>query len=83
MKQKKISKILGLVSAAALSLGMFLCPTTALPAQAATSGAGVAMPYSEIIKWRYIVQDGKIYKCLYNYSRAEWVGEWIYVRDIP
>lgn len=83
MKQKKISKLLGLVGAAALSLGMFICPATALPAQAATSNENVAMPYSDIIKWRYIVEDGKIYKCLYNYSTGNWVGEWIYVRDIP
>ena len=84
MKQKKISKLLGLVGAAALSLGMFICPTTALPAQAATSNnEGVAAPQSEIIEWRYKIEDGKVYKRLYNYSRAEWVGEWIYLRDLP
>lgn len=83
MKQKKISKLLGLVGAAALSLGMFICPATALPAQAATSNENVAMPYSDIIEWRYIFHEGKVYKCLYNYSTREWIGEWIYIRDIP
>ena len=83
MKQKRISKLLGLVGAAALSVGMFLYPTTMLPAQAATSSEGVAMPYSDIIKWRYFAYEGKIYKCLYNYSTREWVGEWVYVRDLP
>lgn len=83
MKQKKISKLLGLMSAAALSLGMFLCPAVALPAQAATSNDEAVMPQSEIIEWRYFISGDKIYKCLYNYSRAEWVGEWIYVRDVP
>ena len=82
MKQKKISKILGLVGAAALSLGMFICPATTLPAQAATSNEGI-MPYSDIIEWRYFVYEGKIYKCLYNCSTREWVGEWIYIRDLP
>ncbi|MCM1305025.1 MAG: hypothetical protein NC305_08825 [Lachnospiraceae bacterium] len=81
MKQKKISKLVGLMGAACLSLGMFFCPVTALPAQAATPE--VAMPYSDCIEWRYIFDDGKVYKCLYNYSTGEWVGEWIYVCDLP
>lgn len=82
MKQKKISKLLGLVGAAALSLGLFFCPTTTLPAQAAP-GDSMIMPFSDCIEWRYIIQDGKIYKCLYNCSTREWIGEWIYVRDLP
>lgn len=84
MKQKKLSKVLGLVGAAALSLGMFICPTAALPAQAATSNnEGVASPQSDCIEWRYFIYEGKIYKCLYNYSTANWIGEWIYLRDVP
>lgn len=83
MKRKKLSKLLGLTGAAALSLGMFFCPTTALPAQAAPSNENVAMPYSDCIEWRYFVYEGKIYKCLYNCSTREWIGEWIYVRDYP
>lgn len=83
MKQKKVSKFLGLVGAAALSLGMFLCPATTLPAQAAVPGDSMIMPFSDIIEWRYFVYEGKIYKCLYNCSTREWIGEWIYIRDLP
>ena len=71
--------LVGLVGAACLSLGMFFCPVATLPTQAATPE--VAVPCSEIIEWRYKFEDGKIYKRLYNYSRAEWVGEWIYVGE--
>lgn len=81
MKQKKISKLLGLMGAACLSLGMFFCPTATLPTQAATADA--AVPYSEIIEWRYKIENGKAYRRLYNYSRAEWVGDWIYVGEYP
>ena len=81
MKQKKISKLVGLVGAACLSLGMFFCPVATLPTQAATPE--VAVPCSEIIEWRYKIEDGKVYKRLYNYSRAEWIGDWIYLRDLP
>lgn len=81
MKQKKISKLVGLIGAACLSLGMFFCPVAALPTQAATPG--IAMPYSDNIGWRYFIYEGKVYKCLYNYSTREWIGEWVYVRDLP
>ena len=84
MKQKKLSKLLGLVGAAALSLGMFICPATTLPAQAATSNnEGVAAPQSDCIEWRYFIYEEKIYRCLYNYSTREWIGDWVYVRDVP
>lgn len=81
MKQKKFNKLAGLMGAACLSLGMFFCPASNLPAQAATPD--IATPYSDCIEWRYIFHDGKVYKCLYNYSTANWVGEWIYVCDLP
>ena len=84
MKRKKISKFLGLVGATCLCAGMFFCPATALPAQAAIPNPDVASPNSEIIEWRYrIDEDGSFWKRLYNYSRAEWEGEWIYVGQYP
>lgn len=81
MKQKKIGKLLGLMGAACLSLGMFFCPATTLPTQAAE--ADVAVPYSEVIEWRFKIEDGKMYKRLYNFSRAEWIGDWILIGDYP
>lgn len=79
MKQKKFGKLAGLIGAACLSLGMFLCPAAILPAQAATPP--IAVPYSDIIEWRFKIEDGKLYKRLYNYSKAEWVDDWIYVGE--
>lgn len=29
------------------------------------------------IEYIYRIQDGKLYKCLYNYSKNEWIGNWI------
>ena len=81
MKQKKICKLLGLVGAACLSLGMFFCPVATLPAQAAIPG--IVSPLSDIIQWVFKIEDGKVYKRLYNYSTASWIGEWIYLRDLP
>ena len=81
MKQKKISALLGLMGAACLSLGMFFCPATTLPTQAATPE--VAMPYSDNIGWRFKIENGKIYKRLYNYSTGDWEGPWILIGDYP
>ena len=32
---------------------------------------------SDIIKWGYKSIDGVLYKRQYNYTRQEWVGDWI------
>lgn len=37
----------------------------------------ICVPFSENIDWRYKVENGKIYRRLYNYSMSQWVGDWI------
>lgn len=34
-------------------------------------------PLSDSIGWRFKLINGKLYKRLYNYSRDEWIGNWI------
>ena len=38
--------------------------------------------YSDILEWVYKTENGKLYKRLYNKSSKNWVGDWIYVRDL-
>lgn len=38
-------------------------------------------PRSDYIEWVYKVENGKIYKRLYNASTASWIGDWIYVGE--
>lgn len=39
-------------------------------------------PQSDIIEWVYDERpDGSLYKRLYNYSTATWIGKWIKIRD--
>ena len=40
-------------------------------------GAGAITPYSAIIEWRYKVENGRLYRRLYNYTEQCWVGDWI------
>lgn len=79
MKRRKISKLVGLLGAACLSLGVFVSPAATLPAQAAANPE--IQPYSDIIEWVYIVVEGHLFKCLYNFSTCEYVGDWIYVGE--
>lgn len=32
---------------------------------------------ADYIDWRYKVINGILYKRLYNYSKDEWIGDWI------
>ncbi len=36
-------------------------------------------PLADIIEWRYKIEDEKIYKRLYNYTKDVWIGDWILV----
>lgn len=37
------------------------------------------VPFADIIEWKYKIEDGKMYKRLYNHTKQEWIGEWILV----
>lgn len=34
-------------------------------------------PKKDVIEWRYKIENGKLYKRLYNASKDEWIGNWI------
>lgn len=34
---------------------------------------------ADIIGWRYKMENGKVYKRLFNYTKNEWIGDWIQV----
>lgn len=81
MKQKKIKKLVMAMFMACFSFGVLLCPATSLSAEAAV--AETVQPRSDIIEWRFKIEDGKLYRRLYNYSTANWIGEWLYVGEYP
>lgn len=39
-------------------------------------------PQSDILRWYYKEENGKMYKRLYNMSTKTWIGDWIYVCDL-
>lgn len=85
IQKKKVSKVTVLLGALGIAMSVFFCPVAAIPAQAALPGGeSVAEPQRDIVEYRYFIFDGnKVYKRLYNYSTGNWVGEWIFVRELP
>ena len=82
---KRKNKLAALGMIACMSLAALVSPASTLPVQAATSqelGLGV-MPLRDAITWIYKVENNKIYKRLYNASTWNWIGDWIYIRDLP
>lgn len=80
MKHKK------LVFTMALALSLCATPLSvsanvSIPIPPASAGDHSVSPQSDVYRWVYIVEDGKIYKCLYNSSTGEYIGEWIYVGE--
>ncbi len=63
-------------------LSMLCAPATTIIANAATN-TSIVQPRADVTEWRYKVENGKLYKRLYNTSTLTWIGDWIYVADYP
>jgi len=69
------------VGVACLGLSVLCTPTASLTAEAASPTETVA-PCSDVIQWRYKEENGKLWRRLYNYTTANWIGSWEYVADL-
>lgn len=85
MKLKELTrKYLLLTGATCLSMALFVCPGASLSAQAYSSVTEATIqPRAHDIQYRYKIENGKMYKRLYNYTTQVWIGDWIYVCDYP
>lgn len=83
INKKRNSRLLFLLGTAGFALSVFFCPASNLSVQAATSSEIIAQPQRDDIRWRFTIMDNKVYKRLYNYSTCNWIGDWIYLRDVP
>lgn len=79
---RKISKITLMTVLCSLSL-LFVVPEFSIPASAATPpGEDTVAPCADIIQWVYERRGRYLYKREYNTSTGEWVGDWIFVREL-
>ncbi len=43
------------------------------------SNLSIITPLSDIIEWRYKVDNGHLYKRQYNCTKDAWIGSWVLV----
>lgn len=82
MKHKRVTrKLAAIAGALCLSLIILASPIASTPVQAAPP-QDAAMPCADFIEYRYKIEGHSLYRRLFNYSTAEWIGEWEYVMEI-
>jgi len=77
-----------LLTACAFSLSLPLLPATAAvsapePIPQVQALPDSAVPYADNVYWVPKVENGKLYKRLYNASTDTWIGGWVYVCEYP
>lgn len=70
----------------ALALTLCASPLSASAAvlsltEPANMGMPSISPLSDAIIWRYKIENGKIYKRLYDATTSTYIGDWIYVGE--
>lgn len=80
MSNKKLLKhIAAVAGAACLALTVLASPVATVHVQASEPGDEGIMPYKDDIEWRYKVENGNLYRRLYNYMTNAWIGPWEYI----
>lgn len=83
MKHKRVTKKLAaLAGALCLSLTIFVSPIVSTPVHAAPPQNDAATPLSHYIEYRYKIEGTHLYRRLYNYTTANWIGEWEYIGEV-
>lgn len=82
MKHKRVTrKLAAIAGAVCLSLTILASPIASTPVQAAPP-QDAAMPLSDYIEYRYKIEGTHLYQRLFNYSTANWIGEWEYIGEV-
>lgn len=80
MSNKKMqNKIKAFAGITLCAIAILASPCAAITSYA--SEAGETVSYAHIKEWRFKIEDGKLYKRLYNRSTGLWETDWIYVAD--
>ena len=77
--KRKTNKIKAFVGILMCAIAVLTVPSTSLISYASES-SGIETR-TEIREWRWKVENGKLYKRLYNASTGLWETDWIYVCD--
>lgn len=81
MKSKILRCVLTAAGIACCSMCLFVTPAATMPVQAAASAPTIE-PQQDIKVWYYKEENNKLWKRLWNGTKYEWEGPWIYVCDL-
>lgn len=62
-----------------ISFTAFAMPVTLQEYNVAYTGMNSVQPRTDIKEWLYKIENGNLYKRLYNYSTGHWETDWIFV----
>lgn len=79
---KTLRKLVTLTGIAYLSFAAVFSPVCTLTANAAVKTEEGISPQSDVLRWYFKEENGKLYKRLFNTTKGVWVGNWIYVGDL-
>ncbi len=80
MKNTK-KQILTLAGLACFGISVLCTPAATLTVEAANPTETVA-PCSDVIQYRFKIENNKLYRRLYNYTTDNWIGEWEYIGEV-
>ena len=76
---KKLKKFVIILTTIFAVSGAWISP---LEAFASEGNYTTGQTRADIIEWRYKTENGKVYKRQFNYSKNEWIGDWIFVANV-
>jgi hypothetical protein len=80
---KAFKKLTAAVAAVCFSAALvFAAPVATISAHAEEANTETSKTREQCISYVYSIKDNKLYKRLYNYSTGDYIGDWIYVRDL-
>jgi len=79
--KKQCMRIAAVMLAVQALAGTCTVAVNAVPAQAAVKEPDAETKQADI-GWRFKIENGKLYKRLYHYTKGCWVGDWIFVRNV-
>lgn len=81
MRINKFVSIIALTSVLSATPLLAFAEPSLTPISSVSIGEHSISPQSNIIIWRYLIGNGKIYKQLYDTTTDTWIGDWIYVGE--
>ena len=75
MKNRMKKMVFVLAASMMVCSGILTVPS--YEAYAMANGSEAVMPMADKLEWKYKIENGIMYKRLYNRTTGKWIGNWI------